>query len=145
MNDTKNIFEFTEVGDDMTGIRITEGKYKGLHWTFGTVSFDEEQDEDGNLACHFDYIMHDNPNNLEENQEMLNFMGDVLVDVLDEELGEDNENHIDSIDIPLPPAGLAKEMVDNKAILDYLRENPDAMEEFVQTVKEELEEEMTDD
>ena len=145
MTDTKNIFEFTEVGDDMTGIRITEGKYKGLHWTFGTVSFDEEQDEDGNLACHFDYIMHDNPNNLEENQEMLNFMGDVLVDVLDEELSEDNENHIDSIDIPLPPAGLAKEMVDNKAILDYLRENPDAMEEFVQTVKEELEEEMTDD
>ena len=145
MTDTKNIFEFTEVGDDMTGIRITEGKYKGLHWTFGTVSFDEEQDEDGNLACHFDYIIHDNPNNLEENQEMLNFMGDVLVDVLDEELSEDNENHIDSIDIPLPPAGLAKEMVDNKAILDYLRENPDAMEEFVQTVKEELEEEMTDD
>ena len=143
MNDTKNIFEFTEVGDDMTGIKITDGKYEGLHWTFGTVSFDEEPDEDGNLSCHFDYIMHDNPNDLEEDQEMLNFMGDVLVDVLDEELEADD--HIDSIDIPLPPAGLAKEMIDNKAILDYLRENPDAMEEFVQTVKEELEEEMTDD
>ena len=86
MNDTKNVFEFTEVGDDVTGIRITEGEYEGLHWTFGTVSFDEEPDDDGNLSCRFDYIMHDNPNEMEENQEMLNFMGDVLIDVLDEEL-----------------------------------------------------------
>ena len=59
MTDTKNIFEFTEVGDDMTGIKITDGKYEGVHWTFGTVAFDEEPDEDGKLSCHFDYIMHD--------------------------------------------------------------------------------------
>ena len=142
MTDTKNIFEFTEVGDDLTGIKITEGKYEGLHWTFGTVSFDEEEDENGSLSCHFDYIMHDNPNDLEENQEMLNFMGDVLIDVLDEELSEDNENHLERIDIPLPPAGLAKEMIDSKAISDYLRENPDVMEELMNNISEE---ETTDD
>ena len=140
MTDTKNIFEFTEVGDDITGIKITDGKYEGLHWTFGTVSFDEEEDDNGSLSCHFDYIMHDNPNDLEENQEMLNFMGDILIDVLDEELEADD--HIDSIDIPLPPAGLAKEMINTKTISDYLRENPDVMEELMNSISEE---ETTDD
>ena len=52
-------FKFTEVNDDLTGIQITKGKYKGLHWTFGTVKFDEEPDEDGNLQCNFSYIIHD--------------------------------------------------------------------------------------
>tara|TARA_Y100000310_G_scaffold317211_1_gene369820 strand:- start:120 stop:524 length:405 start_codon:yes stop_codon:yes gene_type:complete len=126
MTEVKDIFEFTEVDKDLSGIRIIEeGKYKGLHWTFGTVTFAEEQDENGNLPCKFDYIIHDNPNNLEENQDMLNFMGDILMDVLDEELASDQ--HINTIDIPLPPEEMAKGLLDTKAVTDYVRENIDGL------------------
>ena len=94
MTEVKDIFEFTEIDKDLSGIRIIEeGKYKGLHWTFGTVTFAEDQDENGNLPCKFDYIIHDNPNNLEENQDMLNFMGDILMDVIDEELKDNRKKY----------------------------------------------------
>ena len=126
MTKKKNIFEFTEVGDDLSGIKITKGKYKGLHWTFGTVSFNEEPDSDGNLACHFDYVLHDNPKNLEEDQTLLDFMGDILIEVLDQELKVDD--HIDTIDIPLPPeSGMVKQLIDSKTATDYLRENIDEL------------------
>jgi len=118
--DLKDIFEFTEVNDDMTGIRVVEGEYKGLHWTFGTVTFGESPDEEGNLSCHFDYVIHDNPNEIEENQQLLNFMGDILIEVLDQEL---EEEHIDSDDIPFPSLQMAKNLIDNKAVTDYIREN----------------------
>ena len=116
----KDVFEFTEVDDDMTGVRITEGKYDGLHWTFGTVTFDETPDSEGNLGCHFDYVIHDNPTKLEEDQEMLNFMGEILIEVLDQEL---EEEHIDSDDIPFPSEQMAKNLIDTKAVTDYIREN----------------------
>jgi hypothetical protein len=119
MIDVKDIFEFTEVGDDMTGIRITEGDYKGLHWTFGTVQFLDPEEGKEEMECKFDYVIHDNPNNLEENQDMTNFMGDVLIEVLDQELEEDS---INMDEIPMPPIGMADQLIDHKAIADLMRE-----------------------
>ena len=119
MTDVKDIFEFTEVSDDMTGIRITEGDYEGLHWTFGTVSFGEQEEGKDELECKFDYVIHDNPKELEENQDMINFMGDILVEVLDQELESDS---IDMDEIPMPPVGMADQLIDHKAIADMLRE-----------------------
>jgi len=119
MIDVKDIFEFTEVGDDMTGIRITEGDYKGLHWTFGTVQFLDPEEGKEEMECKFDYVIHDNPNNLEENQDMTNFMGDVLIEVLDQELENDS---VDMDEIPMPPVGMADQLIDHKAIADLMRE-----------------------
>ena len=119
MTDVKDIFEFTEVGDDMTGIRITEGDYKGLHWTFGTVQFLDPEEGKEEMECKFDYVIHDNPNNLEENQDMTNFMGDVLIEVLDQELENDS---VDMDEIPMPPVGMADQLIDHKAIADMMRE-----------------------
>tara|TARA_R110000851_G_scaffold285464_1_gene439183 strand:- start:261 stop:641 length:381 start_codon:yes stop_codon:yes gene_type:complete len=119
MSDIKDIFEFTEIGDDMTGIRITEGKYEGLHWTFGTVQFLDPEEGKEEMECKFDYIIHDNPNKLEENQDMTNFMGDVLVDVLDKELESDS---IGMDEVPMPPADMADQLINHKAIADVMRE-----------------------
>ena len=119
MTDMKNIFEFTEVDNDMTGIRITEGDYKGLHWTFGTVQFLDPEEGKEEMECKFDYVIHDNPFDYEENQDMTNFMGDILIEVLDEELKEDS---FEMEDIPMPPAAMADQLIDNKVIADMMRE-----------------------
>ncbi len=119
----KDIFEFTEVDEKMSGIRITEGDYKGLHWTFGTVSFGEEANENGEMSCKFDYVLHDNPSNIEENQELINFMGDILIEVLDRELALDEELKFE--DIPLPPTPMSEELINTKAILDHMKDTVD--------------------
>ena len=112
-------FEFTEVSDDMTGIRIKGGDFDGLHWTFGTVSFEEM--DNGEMKCHFDYKIHDNPNDVPEvGKELIDFMGDVLVEVLDVELGE--EDHVDLEDVPLPPEDIANQMINTKVATDFVRE-----------------------
>ena len=119
MIDMKDIFEFTQVGEDMTGIRITEGDFKDLHWTFGTVTFGEQTEDKEELECKFDYIIHDNPNKLEENQDMINFMGDILIEVLDQELENDS---IEMDEVPMPPIAMADQLIDHKAIADTMRE-----------------------
>ena len=123
MSEMKDIFEFTEVDEKMSGIRITEGDYKGLHWTFGTVSFGEEANENGEMSCKFDYVLHDNPSNIEENQELINFMGDILIEVLDRELALDEELKFE--DIPLPPTPMSEELINTKAILDHMKDTVD--------------------
>lgn len=123
MSDTKDIFEFTEVDETMSGIRITEGDYKGLHWTFGTVSFGEEPDDNGDLSCKFDYVLHENPTNIEEGQELIDFMGEILIEVLDRELALDEELKFE--DIPLPPTELSEELINTKAILDHMKDTVD--------------------
>ena len=119
MTDMKDIFEFTEVGDDMTGIRTTEGDYKGLHWTFGTVQFLDPEEGKEEMECKFDYVIHDNPFDYEENQDMTNFMGDILIEVLDTELKDDS---IELDDIPMPPVNMANQLIDHKVIADTMRE-----------------------
>ena len=115
----KDIFEFTEIENDMTGIRITEGDYKGLHWTFGTVQFLDPEEGKEEMECKFDYVIHDNPFDYEENQDMTNFMGDILIEVLDEELKDDS---LEMEDIPMPPVGMADQLIDHKVIADTMRE-----------------------
>ena len=130
MTEVEKSFEFTEVDENMTGIRIVEeGKYKGMHWTFGTVTFADEPDENGHLSCNFDYIIHDNPNNLEEDQDMLNYMGNILVDVIDEELKVDD--NFNNIDIPIAPEEIVKGIIDNHVATDYIRENAEEFKEIL--------------
>ena len=73
--DEKMPFVFTGIG----------GKYKKLVWQYGTVKFDEDKEE-GKASVKFDYFILDNPKNLTEDQKMVNFLGDVLIDVIDKQL-----------------------------------------------------------
>jgi len=87
----KNNYKF----DDESKIQpvpiiMTEGKYDGLKFQYGRISFDEN--DSGGCALTFDYNVIDNPNELKEDQEFIDTLGKVLMDVLEKELEEVDEN-----------------------------------------------------
>ena len=71
-------------------IRIIEGEYKDVVYQYGSIKFVEEDD---NVRCNFTYNLIENPNNLitEGNQDFINQLGDILVEVLNDEI-EETEN-----------------------------------------------------
>ena len=70
---------------------ITEGKYEGMKIQYGRISFDEENET---LALKFDYRLCENPNELEEDQDFIDILGDILVKVLEEEIEEIGEDFL---------------------------------------------------
>jgi len=78
---------------------ITEGKYEGVKIQYGRIAFDEN---DGKMELNFDYNLMENPNELKEDQEFVNALGQTLVHVLEEEmeeLGEDFLREIEEVEI----------------------------------------------
>jgi len=88
---TEQKYEMTPRPEDpampfvFTGIA---GKYKKMVWQYGTIKFDEDTDT-GQATVKFDYYILDNPKNLTEDKKMVDFMGDVLIDVIDKQLQQD--------------------------------------------------------
>jgi len=75
-------------GDDFSCIKLTEGKYKDVVYHYGKVGFAKEENKDGTLPMKFDYTIKQNPNNLDlnENVEFLNYIGDILIEILEQQL-----------------------------------------------------------
>ena len=73
-------------------IIITEGKYDGLRFQYGRISFDENKND--SCALTFDYNIIDNPNELEEDQKFVDTLGKILMDVIEEELDEVGEDFL---------------------------------------------------
>tara|TARA_R100001015_G_C4537839_1_gene102578 strand:- start:402 stop:698 length:297 start_codon:yes stop_codon:yes gene_type:complete len=71
-------------------IQITEddSKYGGLKFIYGTIKFVEVGDDEENMGLNFGYEILENPNNVDEDQELVDTMGDILVDVLESEMGQ---------------------------------------------------------
>ena len=78
-------------GDDFTSIGINGGKYEGVVYRYGKVSFGEEN-SDGTLPFHFEYNIIDNVGILREDfgEEFFTLIGDILVDIIDDQIEEDN-------------------------------------------------------
>ena len=72
---------------DQTCIGIKEGKFAGVVYKYGKVSFAKEEDENGNLPMQFQYDIVDNNGIPKEqfNDEFFNLIGDILVEVMDEQ------------------------------------------------------------
>ena len=79
---TKKIYEFVDIGDDTTGVKIIKGKYKGMVWEYGKVSFDEGE----NLNLQFDYTVLENPNKIKKSDKLHTTMGDILVEIIKSDL-----------------------------------------------------------
>ena len=84
-------------------IEVTVGKYMGLAFRYGNVRVGEEEDENGNLPFGFSYSIIHQPDETgipmdDSNDEMVTLMGDILVDVMSEELErrEDESNRTDN-------------------------------------------------
>ena len=75
-------------GDDFSCIKLTEGKYKDVVYHYGKVGFAKEENKDGTLPMKFDYTIKQNPKNLDlnENVDFLNYIGDILIEILEQQL-----------------------------------------------------------
>ena len=75
-------------GEEFSCIKLTEGKYKDVVYHYGKVGFAKNENKDGTLPMKFDYTIKQNPNNLDlnENVEFLNYIGDILIEILEQQL-----------------------------------------------------------
>jgi len=95
MSDIKDRYMFVSREDeDFASIMIKDGKFKDVIYNYGKVSIPEEKNlnEDGTLPFRFQYTILDNVGIPRENfdEEFFVLIGDILVDIIDEQSEEDN-------------------------------------------------------
>ena len=77
-------------GEDFTALKLISGPYASITYKYGNVAFapESEKQPDGTLPMKFDYTIKQNPNNLDlnENVEFLNYIGDLLIEILEQQL-----------------------------------------------------------
>ena len=80
--------------EDFASIMIKDGKFKDVIYNYGKVSIPEEDNlnKDGTLPFRFEYTIIDNVGIPRENfgEDFFTFIGDILVDIIDEQSEEDN-------------------------------------------------------
>ena len=73
--------------DDFSCIKLTNGKYKDIIYTYGHVKFASEPNEENRLPLKFTYDVQRNPNNIDtESEDFRIVIGDILVEVIEEQL-----------------------------------------------------------
>ena len=84
----------TRKEDKQASLRISEGKFEGVVYSYGKVVLPVEQriNDEGDLPFEFEYSILDNANiNREEfGEDFFKIIGDILVDIIDEQLQEEN-------------------------------------------------------
>lgn len=87
-NKTRYLFVQKE-GDDFTCIKLIEDKYIGIVYKYGNVGFAKEPTPEGKLPMKFDYTVFKNPENIDTNtQEFIDYIGDILIELLEKQLNE---------------------------------------------------------
>ena len=89
----KNNYMFVSQKDaKFASVMIKDGKFKDVIYKYGKVSIGEEEDEKGNLPFRFEYNIIDNVGIPREEfgEEFFVLIGDILVEIIDEQLEEEN-------------------------------------------------------
>ena len=81
-------YEFIDVGELSTGIKIKEGNYQDMVWEYGKVNFDEKSEK---LKLSFNYNIIENPNEIVVDDDLYELMGDILVEIIKGDL-KTNDN-----------------------------------------------------
>ena len=93
MYDIKDSYQYIARKDDTwTSIGIRGGKFDGVVYKYGKVIIPEEETPEGDLPLRFEYDILD-PNGLSReqfNNEFFTILGDILVDIIDEQMKEEN-------------------------------------------------------
>jgi hypothetical protein len=80
--------------DKQASLRISEGKFEGVVYSYGKVVLPVEQEINGkgDLPFKFEYSILDNANidRKEFGEDFFKIIGDILVDIIDEQLQEKN-------------------------------------------------------
>ena len=74
-----------------TPVELTQGKYSGCVLNYGKVELVEENDH---LRVKFNYTMIENPNGIETDDEFFNYIGDILVEIMNEQVYNDPQSLI---------------------------------------------------
>ena len=89
----KDSYQYIARKDDTwTSIGIRGGKFDGVVYKYGKVTLPEEKTPEGDLPFKFEYDILD-PNGLSReqfNNEFFTIIGDILVDIIDEQMKEEN-------------------------------------------------------
>ena len=84
----------TRKEDKQASLRIGEGKFEGVVYSYGKVVLPVEQkiNDEGDLPFKFEYSILDNANidREEFGEDFFKIIGDILVDIIDEQLQEEN-------------------------------------------------------
>ena len=82
---------------EVSGFQILEGPWKNVIYTYGNVSFVENETED-NLRLKFEYNVHENPNQVDTDSiEFITAIGDILaIEVERNPSGHTRENRENS-------------------------------------------------
>ena len=98
MNDIKSKYTFvSQKGDQWANVCIREGKFKDVIYNYGKVSVNSKQENaDGTLPFRFEYSIIDNASlkRDEFGEEFFILIGDILVDIIDDQFKEDNFEYI---------------------------------------------------
>jgi hypothetical protein len=97
---TSKSFGYVEREDaELYGIKIKEGRYKNVIFTYGKVSLNEDK-ETGQLGINFNFIVNA-PNNrysrqeLNESTKFKNYISEILKFILEEEFTDDEHSKTD--------------------------------------------------
>ena len=85
--------------EQWASIMITKGEYEGVIYQYGRVSVAKKENEDGTMPLSFDYNVIDqnghDKDKLDNSPEFKNTLGDILVEILDEQLETGNLEYND--------------------------------------------------
>ena len=76
-------------------IQLTSSEYSGIIYTYGRVRLLEEDDQ---LRVQFEYDIHENPVGVLDPGKFRNHIGDILIDLLEENLLKNNVVYTGGID-----------------------------------------------
>ena len=98
MSKIKSKYTFvSQEGDTWANVCIREGKFKDVIYNYGKVSVNSEQENaDGTLPFRFEYSIIDNASIEREEfgEEFFTLIGDILVDIIDDQFKENNFEYI---------------------------------------------------
>ncbi len=99
MSDIKDSYTFvTDKKSSWTCVGIRGGIYDGVVYKYGKVSLPEKENDDGTLQFKFEYDIVD-ANGLDKDffrKDFFDLIGDILVDIIDEQMKEDNFEYTDN-------------------------------------------------
>ena len=73
--------------DDYSCIKLTEGKFSDIIYSYTKVQFASEENAQGKLPLKFTYDIKKNPNDMNtEDEEFRQYIGDILVEVIEKQL-----------------------------------------------------------
>lgn len=96
----KTKIAYVEKADsDFTSIKVLQKPYNGIIYTYGKVKVSEPEKENENATLTFDYRVDEVPpifgktkEEIENDQDFSNFIGDILVEILEDSVDHDRSS-----------------------------------------------------